>query len=544
MLAPAGLAASPATAAVRPPNNPASDYLRARAAQALGDPATAAASYARALAAEPANTVLAASALRQAVQAGTWPLARTAAARLEANGAMPAEGLLWSLSDAVKRRHWKGARAVAERLEAGGAFNFLLPVTRAWIAFGARDKDPLASLGTSTGPATKAYTDEHRALLLLAMKRRAEGAQAIAAASEGAAGRGQRLRLAGASRLAELGDREAAAALLTGEAEPIRAGRALLAARKNIPAPVDDAAAGIAELFTRFAVDLQRERITPLALALARLSTYLAPDNSETWLVTAELLATDAQITPAIDALTQVRPDDPFATVARAMRTQLLVRGGNVAAALAEARPAAENPRASLAEIVRYADLLNEAKRYGESAPLYARAIALRQSSTSGAELWLLHLLRGNALEQAGRWPEAKAALQEAYRIAPAEPQVLNALGYAQLERGENLTAAEALIREASRLQPDDASITDSLGWALFRRGKIAEAIPTLERAMAGDPRQAEIAEHLGDVYWAAGRRIDARYAWAAALIQANAEEAARLKVKLDTGLTPAVAAR
>ena len=494
------------------------------------------------MAAEPSNDALAAQALRQAIAAGAWPLAATAAARLERTGTLPVEGLLWKLSEAALRRDWRAATAAADRLEATGAFGSVMPVVRAWIAFGARRSDSLAMLGASNDAAARTYIDEHRALLMLALRRR-EGAGAIAAAAGDAGGRAQRLRLAGAARLAEFGERDAAIALLTGEEEPIRAGRRLLEARRTIPAAVDTAAEGLAELFARVAVDLQRERVTPLALALARLSTHLAPDNSETWLVVAELLAAGEQTGAALAALGNVPADDPFGGVARATRAQLLVRGGDLATALAEARAAAEAPEAGVPEIVRYADLLAEAKRHGEAAPLYARAVAMREAGAPGADLWLLHLLHGSALEEAGRWPEAKAALQAAHRIAPAEPQVLNYLGYAQLERRENLDVAEALIREASRLQPDDASITDSLGWALFRRGKTVEAIAVLERAAAADPRQAAISEHLGDAYWAAGRRVDARYAWRAALLHAAPDEAARLTVKLDTGLTPAVAA-
>ena len=45
-----------------------------------------------------------------------------------------------------------------------------------------------------------------------------------------------------------------------------------------------------------------------------------------------------------------------------------------------------------------------------------------------------------------------------------------------------------------------------------YLTGDAARALPMLEKAAAkkSDP---EINEHLGDVYWALGRRIDARYA-------------------------------
>ena len=121
---------------------------------------------------------------------------------------------------------------------------------------------------------------------------------------------------------------------------------------------------------------------------------------------------------------------------------------------------------------------------------------------------------------------------------------LLNFLGYGKLERGEDLDAAEAMVRKASALRPDDASITDSLGWAQFKRGKVDEAIATLARAASADPGQYEIREHLGDALYTAGRRIEARFEWRAAL--AAVEDQAvrtRLEAKLDRGLTSATAA-
>ena len=85
------------------------------------------------------------------------------------------------------------------------------------------------------------------------------------------------------------------------------------------------------------------------------------------------------------------------------------------------------------------------------------------------------------------------------------------------------------MIRKASELAPDDASITDSLGWAQFKRGKIAEAIATLQRAAEKEPEQAEIQEHLGDALFRSGRRLEARFAWSAALVTAEDDIAGRV---------------
>ena len=204
---------------------------------------------------------------------------------------------------------------------------------------------------------------------------------------------------------------------------------------------------------------------------------------------------------------------------------------------------AAAAPNAGRSDYSRLGEVFQAMKRNSEAASAYGRAIALSKAEGVRSDLWTSLLLQASALEDAGRWPAAKAALQEALTIAPDQPLLLNFLGYGKLERGEDLDAAEAMIRKASELSPDDASIIDSLGWAQFKRGKTGEAIATLQRAAAKDPEQAEIQEHLGDALFTQGRRYEARYAWSAALVTAEDEVAVRVKAKLESGLTPANAA-
>jgi len=133
--------------------------------------------------------------------------------------------------------------------------------------------------------------------------------------------------------------------------------------------------------------------------------------------------------------------------------------------------------------------------------------------------------------------------LERAAKLAPNEPLILNYLGYAQIERRQNVDAALDLLRKASALKPQDAAITDSLGWAHYVTGDLNAAVPVLERAAAGAPGDATINEHLGDALWTAGRRYEARYAWAAASVYAEGDVAARLAAKVREGMKPEYAA-
>nr|WP_302477359.1 tetratricopeptide repeat protein [Sphingomonas sp. ID1715] len=214
--------------------------------------------------------------------------------------------------------------------------------------------------------------------------------------------------------------------------------------------------------------------------------------------------------------------------------------------ALALAKGKSESAAATLADLVRTGDLLVALDRHAEAARMYDRAIALAERTPEMADrLWSLWMLKGGAHERAGDWAAAKPALEKAVALSPLQPVALNYLGYAQLERRENVKSAMALIERASQLKPDDPAITDSLGWAHYLIGDVSRAIPALERAVQAQPSDPTINEHLGDAYWAAGRKYEARYAWrAAALFADTADVEARVRAKLDQGLTPALAAR
>jgi tetratricopeptide (TPR) repeat protein len=541
------LAPLPAAAAVRDSGDlAAAQYVRARAADAAGNLEVAAAGYAAALTASPGDALLALRTYRQAMLAGDQPLARRAVAVLAAKNALPADGHLFLLGQAVLAKDWAAASRAADVIDKDEVFGFLVPMLRGWIAFGAGEADPVGKLADvgNGGSLSIAYGAEQRALLLLAMGRKADGLAAVRALDAGSGGRGPRLRLAAATKLAADGDREGAMALLADLPGPAAAARAKLAAGGTLRGGVSDPATGIAELLVRVGIDVSRQRVTPLAVNMVRLATFLAPNDSEAWLATAELLASSGHSDAALAALGRIPADDPLAEGVRVARMQLLVSSGERQQALAEAQTTAASGTASMADLTRLGDLLGDLDRPKEAAAAYTRALAMIDADPDLAPArWTVLMLRGGMLDAAGDWPAALADLRAAARLAPDQAVVLNYLGYAQLERRENLAEAEKLIERASVLKPDDAAIIDSLGWTYYIRGDLPKAITTLERAVVGEPAEPTINEHLGDAYWSAGRRYEARYAWRAALVHADEKIASRLRTKIETGLTSASAA-
>lgn len=127
--------------------------------------------------------------------------------------------------------------------------------------------------------------------------------------------------------------------------------------------------------------------------------------------------------------------------------------------------------------------------------------------------------LRRQAAELAARdgdLARAEALLRELLAERPDDPALQNALGYTLADAGQRLPEARALLDAALAAAPDDAAILDSAGWVRFRQADYTGARPLLERAWAL-ARDAEIGAHLGELLWQQGERAAAREVWAAA---------------------------
>lgn len=529
----------PASAARTEDVSSYASYIRARAADAAGMTELAAAQYAAALEESPGNLALATRTYRQATVAGDKALALKTARLLDQGSALPPDARLLMLIDAVAGKNWTAAQAITTKIDQEQVFSFLVPIVRSWIALGMGNADPLAQLDKLTTSAlSNAYGAEHRALILLAQGKLREASDIVKAKATGTDLRDVRIRLLIAQSFAANGDRAAALALLPADEAISAAMRAQIDSGKRIAAPKIDALFGLSELLLAVAIDLNRERVSPLSIALARFALFAEPQNSEAALGLGQLLSMSDRDDAALTVLAQITPDDVFAEAARSARIRILVGRGDKQAALDEIKVVTSRPQATVADWTMLGDIYSSLEKAPEAAEAYGKAIALIGSDAKDDErLWTLWLLRGSALEQAGNWAEAKPALEKALALAPDQAVVLNHLGYSQLEHRENLIEARTLIEKASKLKPDDAAITDSLGWAHYLEGDVGAAIPKLETAAEGDPGGSEINEHLGDAYWTAGRKIEARYAWQAAKVTADEAASKRLSQKIELGL-------
>lgn len=115
--------------------------------------------------------------------------------------------------------------------------------------------------------------------------------------------------------------------------------------------------------------------------------------------------------------------------------------------------------------------------------------------------------------EKLQKFAEAEVQLRKTMALAQDNPNAFNALGYSLADRGIRLDEARQLIKKALELRPADPFIVDSMGWLEFRSGNLTEAARLLSSAYQTRP-DAEIAAHLGEVLWAQGKKDEANKTW------------------------------
>jgi len=292
----------------------------------------------------------------------------------------------------------------------------------------------------------------------------------------------------------------------------------------------------MSEIFFTLALFIQ-EQVDPSAtLVYARIAEALNPQSAEVKLFVAGVLEELDQYKLALNVYEKVGAEDPkyYTTQiskARAMRRSQRVDDGiDVLNDLAAAYPDVPVAHATLG------DFLSRQDRYDEALTAYNAAISMYEAQNNVR--WQLYYARGIIHERLKIWPNADQDFRSALALNPDQASVLNYLGYSLIERGEKLDEAMEMITKAVEIEPNSGYIVDSLGWGKFRLGQYEEAVPDLERAaelMATDPI---VNDHLGDAYWAVGRKNEARFQWRRAL-SFNPEEVeeTRIKRKLQVGL-------
>jgi Flp pilus assembly protein TadD len=159
------------------------------------------------------------------------------------------------------------------------------------------------------------------------------------------------------------------------------------------------------------------------------------------------------------------------------------------------------------------AQLLRDAKAWKETYDMLSAAVKEYPDS------YELLYDRAMAAERIDKLSVAEADLRKVIRLKPDYAHAYNALGYTLAEKTNRLAEARTLIEQAVKLAPEDPFILDSLGWVNYRQGRLEEALKVLQSAYSQRP-DPEIAAHLGEVLWKIGQHDEARKVWKTALAE------------------------
>lgn len=171
---------------------------------------------------------------------------------------------------------------------------------------------------------------------------------------------------------------------------------------------------------------------------------------------------------------------------------------GKLEQGIAEIRDALQNNDRSPDLYYYLSAFLGEADRFDEAAD------AAKQGIEHYPQEARLHYQLGVTYERKGQRDQALGEMREVLKLRPQDPDALNFIAYHYAERGEKLDQALKQAQQALA-QKQTSYIYDTLGWIYYRMQRFAEAQRNLELAVALDPQDALIHEHLGDAY-AAGR--------------------------------------
>ncbi len=306
--------------------------------------------------------------------------------------------------------------------------------------------------------------------------------------------------------------------------------------------------------------------------ALLQIGLLLAPDANDWRLYAAQQLLDAGGDDGAQRIIELMPPDSVYAPDAEITRASIYLERDDEAAAIAAAQRALAGAGDRWSVIAAAADIYRRAHRPREAISAFDQALGMVQTPEDRADVlgWraYAHRFAGNIsaatadmraayeidqsvdtrllyvsilMDDPNAWSDGIRVARGLFAEQPDSVLRLNALGYALIQQPQGLEEGYRLLWRGFNFGQQDYAVVDSLGWAYYLYGRFDEALALIERANAlsvNDPN-AEILDHLGDVYWRLNRRDDARDAWRQALdADPDALRRRSLERKVSRGLT------
>jgi tetratricopeptide (TPR) repeat protein len=174
---------------------------------------------------------------------------------------------------------------------------------------------------------------------------------------------------------------------------------------------------------------------------------------------------------------------------------------------------------------------LVEKKQYIEAISSFNTGVKL----VSGNNILLVQFYTylGDTYERVKNFSLSDESYQKALKIDPENSYVLNNYAYYLSLRNTDLERAEIMSAKSLKLDPTNPANMDTYGWVLYKLGKYTEAAEWVEKAIAATPvADADLLEHLGDIYYKQGNTEKALIQWQNARKAGEGSEFLERKIK------------
>jgi tetratricopeptide (TPR) repeat protein len=150
-------------------------------------------------------------------------------------------------------------------------------------------------------------------------------------------------------------------------------------------------------------------------------------------------------------------------------------------------------------------------KKYNEVINAVKTGVEYAEESNLKSQFYAM---MGDAAHYSDKFNLSDSAYEKSLNEDPSNAYALNNYAYYLSLRNEKLDLADSLSKRSMILDPENASYFDTYGWILYQKKDYENALVYIEKSLEKAPNNAEVLEHLGDVFMKLGKKEEAKKAW------------------------------